>query len=72
MTVYQTPATLREKKRKTLSSFKKIVTPILINTPKSMLLKAKILIKRVMKEEIDYANKVNLESAILDLQIALG
>jgi hypothetical protein len=37
-----------------------------------MLLKAKTLIERVMKEETDHANKVNLESAILDLQIALG
>ena len=32
-----------------------------------MLLKAKILIERVMKEEIDYVNKINLELAILDL-----
>jgi len=36
-----------------------------------MLLKAKTLIKRAMKEETDHVNKVNLESAILDLQIAL-
>ena len=36
-----------------------------------MLLKAKILIERVMKEEIDHANKANLELAILDLQITL-
>ena len=37
-----------------------------------MLLKAKALIERVMKEETDHVNKVNLELAILDLQIALG
>jgi len=37
-----------------------------------MLLKAKALIERAIKEETDYVNKVNLESAILDLQIALG
>ena len=46
-------------------------TPTPINTPKSMLLKVKVLIERVMKEETDYVNKVNLESTILDLQIAL-
>ncbi len=72
MTVYQAPATLREKKRRVLFSSEKIVTPTLINILKSMLLKAKTLIERVMKEETDYVNKVNLESAILDLQIALG
>jgi len=49
-----------------------MITPTLINTPKNMLLKAKILIERVMKEEIDHVNKINLKSAILDLQIALG
>ena len=49
-----------------------MLIPTLINTPKSMLLKAKALIERVMKEETDYVNKVNLESSILDLQIALG
>ncbi len=32
-----------------------------------MLLKAKTLIERVMKEETDHVNKVNLELAILDL-----
>ena len=37
-----------------------------------MFLKAKTLIERAMKEETDHANKVNLESTILDLQIALG
>ncbi len=37
-----------------------------------MLLKVKALIKRVMKEEIDHVNKVNLESAILNLQITLN
>ncbi len=44
-----------------------MITPTLINTPKSILLKAKILIERVIKKETDYVNKVNLESAILDL-----
>ena len=72
ITVYQAPATLRGKKRRALSSPEKMVTPTLINTPKSILLKAKTLIERAMKEEIDYVNKVNLESSILDLQIALG
>src|SRR6266511_2049882 len=70
--IYQAPATSREKKRRTLSSSEKMITPTPINTPRSMLLKAKTLIERAMKEEIDHANKVNLESAILDLQIALG
>ena len=72
ITVYQTLATLRGKKRRVLSSPKKITISTPINTPKSILLKAKTLIERVIKEEIDYVNKVNLESAILDLQIALG
>ncbi len=49
-----------------------MVISTLINTLRSMLLKAKILIERVIKEETDHVNKVNLESAILDLQIALG
>ncbi len=49
-----------------------MVIPTSINIPKNMLLKAKILIKRAIKEETDHANKVNLESAILDLQIALS
>jgi len=44
-----------------------MVTPTLINTLKNILLKAKILIERAMKEEIDHVNKVNLDSAILDL-----
>ena len=48
-----------------------MVTPTLINIPKSILLKAKILIKRVMKKKTDHVNKVNLELVILDLQIAL-
>ena len=72
MTIYQAPATPRGKKRRVLFSPEKMVTFILINTPKSMLLKAKTLIERAMKEETDHANKVNLESDILDLQIALG
>src|SRR6266511_1907583 len=72
ITIYQAPATPRGKKRRALSSPEKMITPTPINTPKSILLKAKTLIKRAMKEETDNANKVNLESAILDLQIALG
>jgi len=36
-----------------------------------MLLKAKILIKRIIKEETDHVNKVNLKLTILDLQITL-
>src|SRR6266536_1108672 len=72
MTLYQAPATPKGRKRRALSSPKKMLTPTPINTPKSMLLKAKALIERAMKEETDHANKVNLESAILDLQIALG
>jgi len=36
-----------------------------------MLLKVKALIERVMKEETDHVNKINLESAILDLQFTL-
>ncbi len=72
ITIYQAPATPRGKKRRAFSSSEKMVTPTPINTPKSMLLKAKTLIKRAIKEETDHANKANLESAILDLQIALG
>ncbi len=72
MTLYKAPATPKGKKRRALFSPEKIRTPTLINTPKSMFLKAKALIERAMKEEIDHVNKVNLESAILDLQIALG
>ena len=49
-----------------------MATPTLINTLKSMLLKAKTLIERIMKEETDHVNKINLKLAILDLQIALG
>jgi len=71
MTVYQAPTTPRGKKRRALSSPKKITTPTPINTPKSMLLKVKTLIKKAIKKETDHANKANLESAILDLQIAL-
>ena len=67
ITLYKAPAILKGKKRRVLSSLKKTLTPTLINTPKSMLLKAKALIKRVMKKETDHANKVNLKSAILDL-----
>src|SRR6266498_2613053 len=70
-TLYQAPVILKERKRRTLSSSEKILTPTLINTPKSILLKAKILIKRAMKEETDHVNKINLESAILDLQTTL-
>src|SRR6266536_5733386 len=72
MTVYQAPATPRGKKRRALSSPEKILTPTPINTPKSILLKAKVLIKQAIKEKTDHANKVNLESTILNLQIALG
>src|SRR6266511_6098366 len=72
ITIYQTPVMLREKKRRALASSEKIVISTLINTLKSILLKAKTLIKRAIKEKIDYVNKVNLESAILDLQITLG
>ena len=72
MTVYQAPATLRGKKRRVLFSSENIVISIPINTFKSMLLKAKTLIERVMKEETDHANKVNLKLTILDLQITLG
>src|SRR6266498_5000098 len=71
ITIYQTPATLKEKKRRALSSPKKIITPTPINSPKSMLLKAKTLIKKAKKEKTDHANKTNLKSAILDLQITL-
>ncbi len=67
ITLYQAPATPRGKKRRALSSLEKMATPTPINTPKSMLLKAKALIERVMKEETDHVNKVNLELAILDL-----
>ena len=72
ITVYQAPATLKGKKRRALFSPEKIVTPTPINTFKSILLKAKILIERVMKEETDHVNKTNLKSTILDLQITLG
>ena len=71
ITVYQAPTMLKGKKRRALSSFEKIATPTLINTPKSILLKAKTLIERVIKEKTDHANKANLKSAILDLQITL-
>ncbi len=67
MTVYQAPATSRGKKRRALSSPEKMIISTLINTPKSMLLKAKILIKRVIKEKTDHVNKVNLKLTILDL-----
>src|SRR6266536_5956475 len=72
ITIYQAPATLREKKRRALSSPKKMATPTPINTPKSILLKAKTLIKRAIKEKTDHVNKTNLKSTILNLQIALG
>ena len=67
ITLYQAPVTSKGRKRRALSSPKKMLTPTPINTPKSMLLKAKILIERVIKEETDHANKVNLEPIILDL-----
>ena len=66
-TLYQAPATPKGRKRRALSSLKKILISTPINTPKSMFLKAKALIERAMKEETDHVNKVNLESAILDL-----
>src|SRR6266498_4609853 len=72
ITLYQAPATPKGRKRRALSSPEKILTPTPINTLKSMLLKAKTLIKRAIKEETDHANKINLESTILNLQIALG
>src|SRR6266536_2631831 len=71
ITVYRAPATPRGKKRRALSSPEKMVTPTPVNTPKSILLKAKTLIKRAIKEETDHTNKTNLESTILNLQIAL-
>ena len=67
ITPYKAPTTPKGKKRRALSSPKKMLTPTPINTPKSILLKAKVLIERAIKEETDHANKVNLESAILDL-----
>src|SRR6266536_1636585 len=72
ITLYQAPATPKGRKRRALSSPEKILTPTPINTPKSILLKAKTLIKRVIKEETDHANKINLKLTILDLQITLG
>ena len=67
ITLYQAPVILKGRKRRDLFSPEKMFIPTLINTPKSMLLKAKALIERAMKEETDHVNKVNLESAILDL-----
>src|SRR6266498_3258304 len=72
ITLYKAPTTLKGKKRRALSSPEKILTPTPINTPKNILLKAKTLIERTIKEKTDHANRVNLELAILDLQIALG
>ncbi len=72
ITVYQTPATLRGKKRRVLSSPKKIVISTPINISKNILLKAKTLIKKAIKEKTDHANKVNLKLIILNLQITLG
>ena len=72
ITVYQAPATPKGKKRRALFSPEKMITPTPINISKSILLKAKILIKKIIKEKTDHVNKTNLESAILDLQIALG
>src|SRR6266498_4453248 len=71
ITIYQTPATPREKKRRALSSSEKMITPTPINTPKSIFLKAKTLIERAIKEKTDHVNKANLESTILNLQITL-
>ena len=71
ITIYQTPVTSIEKKRRALSSSKKIITPTLINIFKSILLKAKTLIKRVIKEKTNHVNKTNLELTILNLQITL-
>jgi len=48
-----------------------MITPTPINTPKSILLKAKTLIERAIKEKTDHVNKINLKSTILDLQITL-
>src|SRR6266511_2428385 len=70
--VYQAPATSRGKKRRALSSSEKMTTPTPINIPKNILLKAKTLIERAIKEKTDHANKANLKSAILNLQITLG
>ncbi len=67
ITLYQAPATLKGRKRRALFSPEKRLTSTPIHTLKSMLLKAKALIERAMKEETDYANKINLESVILDL-----
>ena len=72
MIVHQGSTTSKGKKRRALSSPEKRNTPTPTITPKSMLLRAKTLIERAIREETDHANKVNLESAILDLQIALG
>src|SRR6266536_4525735 len=71
ITIYQAPATPKGKKRRALSSSEKMVIPTLINILKSIILKAKTLIKRIIKKKTDYINKVNLESTILDLQITL-
>src|SRR6266536_305495 len=72
ITLYQAPATPKERKRRALSSPEKILTPTPINTFKNILLKAKTLIERAIKEKTDHANKANLKSAILNLQITLG
>src|SRR6266536_1758939 len=72
ITLYQAPATPKGRKRRALSSPEKILTPTPINTPKSILLKAKTLINRAIKEETDHANKIKLKSTILDLQITLN
>src|SRR6266536_6059468 len=71
ITLYQAPATPKGRKRRALSSPEKMLTPTPINIPKSILLKAKALIERAIKEKTDHANKVNLKLTILDLQIAL-
>ena len=67
ITLYQAPTTPKGRKYRALSSPEKMLTPTPINIRKSMLLKAKVLIERVMKEEIDHVNKVNLKLTILDL-----
>ncbi len=72
ITLYKAPATPKGKKRRALSSPEKILTPTPINTPKSILLKVKTLIKRAIKEKTNHANKINLKSTILNLQITLN
>ncbi len=51
ITIYRAPATPKGKKRRALFSSEKMVIPTPINTPKSILLKAKTLIERAIKEK---------------------